>query len=138
MAGPTTDARIYLLEEHDRRVVPDGPAVIAPDGTREDIPVAAFRVLQHVLEAMRAGHAVKIVPLRTELPIDEAADAVAVARDVLRKHVGAGEIPFRSTEYVDWVQLADVIEWDNARRAAQRAVLDAYFADEPDDDSHPS
>ncbi|HEY3559333.1 MAG TPA: hypothetical protein VGL05_17800 [Kribbella sp.] len=134
MGGPTTDARIYLLEEGDRRVVAGGPAVIGPDGAREDIPVAAFRVLEHVLAAMRAGQAVQVVPLRPELPIDEAADAVGVARDVLRKHVGAGEIPFRSTEYVDWVRLADVIEWDNARRAARGAVLDEYWADESEDD----
>lgn len=134
MFEPTMDARIYLLDEDERRVVPDGAAVIGPDGVREDIPAAAFRVLQHVLEAMRAGRAVKVVPLRTELPIDEAAGAVAVARDVLRKHVGAGEIPFRSTEYVDWVKLADVIEWDTARRAAQRAVLYEYWANESDDD----
>ncbi|NIK60930.1 hypothetical protein [Kribbella shirazensis] len=137
MAGPT-DARIYLLDEDDRRIVPGGPAVIGPDGVREEIPPAAFRVLQHALEAMRAGRAVKIIPLRTELPIDQAADAVAVARDVLRKHVGAGEIPFRSTEYVDWVQLKDVIEWDNRRQAATRAVLDEYWASDSDDDDHPS
>ncbi|TCC23404.1 hypothetical protein [Kribbella speibonae] len=134
MFEPTTDARIYLLDEDDRRVVPGGPAVIGPDGVREDIPAAAFEVLQHVLDAMRAGRAVKVVPLRTELPIDEAAGAVAIARDVLRKHVGAGEIPFRSTEHVDWVRLADVIEWDNARRAAQRAALYEYWADEGDDE----
>jgi DNA polymerase elongation subunit (family B) len=84
MAGPTTDARIYLLEDADRRIVPGGPAVIGPGGVREDISPAAFRVVQHVLEAIRGGQAVKVVPLRTELPIDEAADAVAVARDVLR------------------------------------------------------
>ena len=126
------------MEEDDRRIVPGGPAVIGPDGVREDIPPAAFRVLEHVLQAMRAGRAVKVVPLRTELPIDEAADAVAIARDVLRKHVGAGEIPFRATQSVDWVRLADVIEWDNARRAAQRAALDEYWADEQDDDGHPS
>ncbi|MBP2352988.1 hypothetical protein JOF29_004071 [Kribbella aluminosa] len=138
MFRPTTDARIYLLEEDDRRIVPGGPAVIGPDGVREDIPPAVYRVLRHVLEAMQAGRAVKVSPLRTELPIDEAADAVAVARDVLRKHVGAGEIPFRSTESVDWVRLADVMTWDNSRRAARRAVLDEYWADEPDNDEHPS
>lgn len=138
MFRPTTDARIYLLDEDDRRIVPGGPAVIGPDGAREEIPPAAFRVLQHVLEAMRAGRAVKVVPLRTELPIDQAADAVAVARDVLRKHVAAGEIPFRSTEYVDWVRLSDVIEWNNNRRAATRAVLDEYWAGESDDDAPPA
>ncbi|WP_344189948.1 hypothetical protein [Kribbella karoonensis] len=138
MFEPTTDGRIYLLEDDDRRITPGGPALIGPDGVRQDIPAAVYRVLQHVLSAMYAGRAVKVSPLRTELPIDEAADAVAVARDVLRKHVGAGEIPFRSTEYVDWVQLADVMNWDNNRRAERQAVLDEYWAEEPDDDGQQS
>ncbi|TCC23402.1 hypothetical protein [Kribbella speibonae] len=135
MAGPTTDARIYLLDEDDRRIVPGGagPAVVGPDGTREEIPPAAYRALQHVIEAMRAGQAVKVVPLRTELPIDEAADAIATGRDELRKHVAQGDIPFRSSEYVDWVRLADVINWDIARRERRSAILDEMFADEEEE-----
>ena len=53
-----------------------------------------------------------------------------IARDVLRSTSAPGGIPFRATQSVDWVRLADVIEWDNARRAAQRAALDEYWADE--------
>lgn len=133
MAGPTTDARIYLLDEDERSVMPGGPAVVGPDGVREEIPPAVYLAVQHVLEAMRAGRAVKVVPLRPELPVDEAADAVAVGRDVLRKYVARGEIPFRSSEYVDWVRLADVVNWDIARRERRSAVLDEMFADDEDE-----
>jgi cytochrome P450 len=101
---------------------------------REEIPLLVYRAVAHVLEAMRAGQAVTVAPLRPELPIDEAADAIGIGRDDLRKHVAAGEIPFRSSEYVDWVQLADVIRWDNERRARRRAILDEMLADDPADD----
>lgn len=134
MLGPETQSRIYLLDEDQRVLVPNGPAVIRPDGVREEIPAQVYRAVQHVLDAMRAGRAVQVVPLRTELPIDEAADAIGIGRDDLRKHVGAGEIPFRSSEYVDWVQLADVINWDNARIKRRRAILDEMMADDPTDD----
>lgn len=87
---------------------------------------------------MRAGRAVKITPLRPELPIDEAADAIGMGRDDLRKHVAAGEVPFRSSQYVDWVQLADIINWDNERRLRRRAILDELLAEDPTDDSGPS
>ncbi|NIK60932.1 hypothetical protein [Kribbella shirazensis] len=130
MSGPTTDSRIYLLEADERAVEPGGPAVIGPDGTREEIPPVVYQAVQHVLEAMRAGRAVKVVPLRTELPIDDAADAIAIGRDDLREYVAEGAIPFRSSEYVDWVQLADVIKWDIARRERRRAILDEMLADE--------
>jgi hypothetical protein len=62
-----------------------------------------------VIDAMRAGSAVKVSPLRTELPIDEAADTIGMARDDLRAYVAEGAVPFRSTQSVDWVNLATVI-----------------------------
>ena len=142
MPGPSTDSRIYLLDVDERQVVPNGPALIGPDGAREEIPPQVFRAIQHVLEAMRAGQAVKITPLRPELPIDEAADAIGMARDNLRTYVAEGAVPFRSSEYVDWVRLADVIAWDNKRRqergAALQELLDEEPWDEADDDGSPS
>lgn len=134
MAGPTTDSRIYLLDEDDRRTTPGGPAVIGPGGEREDIPPAVFQVIQHVLEAIRAGRAVKISPLRPELPIDEAADAIGMRRDDFRAYVAEGAIPFTSTQYVDWVRLADVIEWDNKRYAEQESAMDELLGGDPTDD----
>jgi hypothetical protein len=142
MPGPTTDARIYLLDPDERHLVPNGPAVVGPDGVREDVPPLVFNAIQHVLAAMRAGQAVKISPYRPELPIDEAADAIGMARDDLRAYVAEGAVPFRSSEYVDWVRLADVIAWDNKRReersAALQELLDEEPWDEPDTDGRPS
>jgi hypothetical protein len=132
MLGPAHDARIYLLDDDERQIVAGGPAVIGPDGVREEIPALAYEAVQHVLAAMRAGRGVKISPLRPELPIDEAAEAIGMRRDDLRKHVGGGEISFRSSEYVDWVRLAEVIEWDNRRRAKRKAILDEYFGGDDD------
>ncbi|MEV4261501.1 hypothetical protein [Kribbella sp. NPDC049584] len=130
MHGPTRDARIYLLDDDEPQVVPEGPAVIRTDGVREEIPPVVYQAVWHVVQAMRAGQAVKVVPLRTELPIDHAADAIGIGRDDLRKHAADGNILFRSTEYVDWVQLADVIRWDSERRGRRRAILDEMFADD--------
>ncbi|MEU8227950.1 hypothetical protein [Kribbella sp. NPDC048915] len=134
MFRPTMDSRIYLLDEDERQTTPGGPAVVGPDGRREEIPPAVYRAISHVLEAMRAGHGVKIVPLRPELPIDEAAAAIGMGRDDLRKNVAQGAVPFRSTEHVDWVRLADLIEWDNRRYAEQQAALDELMGGDPDDD----
>lgn len=84
---------------------------------------------------MRAGRGVKITPLRPELPIDEAADAIGMGRDDLRKYVAEGAVPFRSTEYVDWVQLADIINWNNQRRVERSAALQELLDEEPWDKS---
>ncbi|MEU4295176.1 hypothetical protein AB0E63_43740 [Kribbella sp. NPDC026596] len=65
--------------------------------------------------------AVKISPLRPEPPIDEAADAIAMGRDDFRSYVADGAVSLRSTEYVDWVRLDEVIAWDNKRREERGA-----------------
>jgi hypothetical protein len=137
MPGPTTDARIYLLDSDERQISPGGPAVVRPDGEREEIPVGVYRAVQHVIEAMRAGMAVKVVPVRPEVPIDEAADTIGMGRDELRAYVAEGALPFRSSEYVDWVRLADVIEWDNQRRRDRSAALQELLDEEPWDEPGP-
>jgi hypothetical protein len=138
MDGLADSARIYLLSDDERQISPNGPAVIGPDGVRRDVPPLVFEAVQHVVEAMRAGKAVKITPLRPELPIDEAADAIGMGRDDLRAYVAEGAIPFRSTEYVDWVRLDDVLTFDRHRREQRRAgiqqLLDEEPWDEPDTD----
>ena len=51
MPGPTTDARIYLLDSEEHQISSGGPAVVGPDGAREEIPVGVYRAVQHVVEA---------------------------------------------------------------------------------------
>ena len=135
MLGPAEDTGIYLLDEDQRQVSPHGPAIVDADGVRQDLPPLVYQAITHVVEAMRAGKAVKIVPLRPELPIDEAADAIGMARDDLRRFVAEGAIPFRTTEYVDWVRLDQLIAWENQRRADRRTTMDEMLAEEPWDES---
>jgi hypothetical protein len=119
----TGDARVYLLEAGENQVPAGAPALIGPDGTREEIPPLVYRAVQHVVEAMRAGMGVKVSPLRAELPIDEAAHAIAMHPSDLREHIADGDIPFRSTEFVDWVKLSDVLALDRAEEERRRAAM---------------
>jgi hypothetical protein len=135
MSGPTTDARIYLLDRDEQQVSPGGPAVVGPDGVREEIPPLVFRAIQHVVEAMSAGMAVKVSPYQPELPIDEAADAIGMARDDLCAYVAEGADPFRSSEYVDWVRLTDVLTFNERLRKQRREALDAMLSESVYDDS---
>ena len=134
MSGPTTDAQIYLLDDDEQHVVPGGPAVVGPDGTREEIPALVYEAVMHVVEAMKAGQGVKVSPLRPELPIDEAAAAIGMRSDDLRAYVAEGAVPFRSSEYVDWVRLADVLKWNNKRREDRRAGVREMLDERPWED----
>jgi hypothetical protein len=136
MDGDATSTRIYLLDEDNRQVKPDGPAIVGPDGTRHGLPPLVYKAVEHVIEAMRAGQAVKVVPLRPELPIDEAAAAIGMAKSDLRAYVAEGALPFRSTEHVDWIRLDELIAFDRRRREHRRKgvreMLDEGPWEEPD------
>jgi hypothetical protein len=85
--------------------------------------------------ALAKGLAVLITPLRHELPIDEAAGAIEMSQDELRHYVSKGEIPFRFTQYVDWVKLADVLAFDARLRAQREEGLQSLANEEPWDDN---
>jgi hypothetical protein len=130
---------VFLLGEAERRIVSGGPALVGADGDRREVPPRVYEVLRFVEAALRNGYAVQVTPLRTELPIDEAADAVEMDPDELRLHAGRGDIPFRSTQYVDWVQLADVLDLNSRVNAGRDQGLRELSAEEPwDDDSSPT
>ncbi|WBQ01831.1 hypothetical protein [Kribbella sp. CA-293567] len=134
-----SQSEVFLLADTDRRVTPDGPALIGRNGNRREIPQKVAEAMEFVEAAMQAGFAVQITALRHELPIDEAADAVSLGRDELRLLVSQGEIPFRSSEYVDWVRLADVLALSARLDADREKMLQSFAEEEPwDDDGSPS
>ncbi len=125
---------IFLLADTDRRLVPGGPALVGPDGVRRDIPPRVYGVLRFVETAMLQGYAVQVTPLRDELPIDEAADAIEMDRDELRLFAGRGDVPFRSDEYVDWVKLSDVLAFNARLNADREQALQTLAEEESWDD----
>src|SRR5690349_759049 len=63
----------------------------------ENVAVAVYPVVRRMLEAVEARRAVTVIPLWTALPIERAEGAVALAPDVLRRHV-ARRAPSRRRE----------------------------------------
>jgi hypothetical protein len=126
---------VFMLSDPDRKLVHGGPALVGPDGSRREVPPKVYEAMQFVEAALAKGLAVQITPLRHELPIDEAAGAIEMTRDELRHYVNKGEIPFRSTEYVDWVNLADVLAFDARLRAQREEGLQALADEEPWDEN---
>jgi hypothetical protein len=122
-------SKVFLSANADRPLVAGDAAVVDPDGTRHDLTPEAYRAMQFVEAAMANGFAVQITALRHELPIDEAAAAIGMPRRDLRSYVADGEIPFRSSEYVDWVRLADVLAFRQRLKAQRREALDEMLSE---------
>ncbi|ONI73623.1 hypothetical protein BWI15_09285 [Kribbella sp. ALI-6-A] len=124
-----SQSEVFLLSEQDRRLVLDGPAIIDAQGNRHEVPPKVVEALLFVETAMREGFAVQVTVLRHELPIREAAAAIDMAEDELRSYVASGEVPFRSDESVDWVQLEHVLAFKRRLKARQREILDQMMAE---------
>ncbi|WP_432935664.1 hypothetical protein ACQPXM_21290 [Kribbella sp. CA-253562] len=129
MKVPPSQSEVFLLSEQERRLVPDGPAIIDAQGNRHEVPPKVVEALLFVETAMREGFAVQVTVLRHELPLREAAAAIDMAEDELRTYVAAGEVPFRSDDSVDWVQLEHVLAFKRRLKARQREILDQLMAE---------
>ena len=128
------ESEVFLLGDADRRIVSGGPALIGADGSRYDIPPNVYEVMEFVEAAMGRGFAVQVTALRHELPVNEAAGVIGMSVRDFRSYVADGEIPFRSSQYVDWVRLSDVLAFDERLRAQRRQALDAMFSESAHDD----
>jgi hypothetical protein len=136
-----SQSEVFLLADQDRRITPSGPALVGPDGVRHDVPLKVYEAMEFVEAAMLKGFAVQITALRHELPIDEAAGAIGMSRRDLRAYAAEGEIPFRTSEYTDWVRLEDALAFNQRLRAQRREALDAMLSEsvyDDDDDDNPT
>jgi hypothetical protein len=118
MKVPPSQSEVFLLSEQQRRLVPDGPAIIDAQGNRHEVPPKVVEALLFVETAMREGFAVQVTVLRHELPLREAAAAIDMAEDELRSYVDAGEVPFK-----------------RRLKARQREILDQMLAESDYDDA---
>jgi hypothetical protein len=125
---------VFLLADSDRQLTAGGPAIVGPDGERRDIPPKVYEILKFVEATLHQGYGVQITPLRQELPVDQAADAIEMPREELRFFVGRGDIPFRSSDYVDWVKLSDVLALNARVNAEREQMLQSFAEEEPWDD----
>ena len=106
----------------------------ADSGQHVEIPAEVHQVLQQVVEAMRQGLAVTVVPQRWSLTTQQAADLLGVSRPTLIKLLGDDQIAFERIGTHRRIQLRDVLAYREQRRAAQYAALEATSSPIDDED----
>lgn len=104
------------------------PAVLlGPDGQQTPLPMEAYRVLVDVVEAMKQGKGISVMPVDQRLTTQEAADFLGISRPTLVKLLEDGTIAFErpSGSRHRRVRLDDVLRYQEQRRAASRTTLDS-------------
>ena len=86
-------------------------------------------ILRHVVEVMRLGTAVRVVPQHTMLSTQRAADLLGVSRPTLIRILDDGEIPFFLKRRHRQLCLTDVLEYQKRQRRIADESLSDIIAD---------
>lgn len=117
MAGASTDP----TEGHRsiRFVGPDG------SDTTIDIPASAAELLVRALSEMAEGNAVTLIPIRTELTTQQAADILGVSRPFVVKEIEERRLPARKVGTRRRVMFSDLMTYKQRSDATRQQALDA-------------
>ena len=81
-------------------------------------------MLRQFLEQLGAGRSISIIPAKSELTPNEAADYLAVSRTFVLKLMDTGQIPFRRVGSHRRIRFGDLKDYEKRQRARADAAMD--------------
>lgn len=103
--------------------------LLGPGGERAPLPEEVYRVLVEVVEALREGKVITVVPRMQRLTTQEAADFLGVSRPTLVKLLEQGKIPYDQPGRHRRILFSDLLRYVERRREEQRTALDRMTED---------
>lgn len=98
--------------------------LLGPDGEQVPLPEEVYRVVIEVVDAMRQGKAITLVPRTQRLTTQEAADFLGVSRPTVVKLLQDGKIPFDQPGRHRRILFTDLLAYTEGQRESRRAALD--------------
>lgn len=135
IAGVTPDALSaedldVLARALDRMPAGSGqtPQLVGPNGASVELPASIHKLLESVVDMLKRGDRVSIVPLHAELTTVQAAEVLNVSRPHLIKQVKTGALPYHMVGTHRRLRLLDVLAYrdhlDNQASDALSATAD--------------
>ncbi|MDP1818616.1 MAG: helix-turn-helix domain-containing protein [Acidimicrobiales bacterium] len=111
-----------------------GPSarLVGPDGTALELPEGIHGLLVSIVENLKAGNGVTVIPMHAELTTVEAAELLNVSRPYLIKQLDAGKLAFHMVGTHRRLKLADVLAYRDRLDADASDALDALTAEAED------
>jgi excisionase family DNA binding protein len=98
--------------------------LLGPDGEQAPLPEEVYRILVQVVEALREGKVITIVPRTQRLTTQEAADFLGISRPTLVKLLEQGKIPYDQPGRHRRILFSDLLAYLERRGEERRAALD--------------
>jgi excisionase family DNA binding protein len=109
-----------FLEHHSEPAL-----LLGPDGEQVPLPEEVYQVLVEVVDAMREGKAITLVPRTQRLTTQEAADFLGISRPTLVKFLEDGKIPYDQPGRHRRILFTDLLAYQDRRAALDRMTEDA-------------
>jgi excisionase family DNA binding protein len=97
--------------------------LLGPDGEQIPLPAEVYGVLVNVVQAMREGKAISVLPQTQRMTTQEAADFLGISRPTFVKLLERGEIPFEQPGRHRRVFLSDLLAYQQKRQTERRVTL---------------
>lgn len=106
--------------------------LVGPDGIAIELPEGIHDLLVSIVENLKAGNGVSVIPMHAELTTVEAAEILNVSRPFLIKQIEAGELPHHMVGTHRRLRLADVLAYRDRVDAEAADALSAMTAEAED------
>lgn len=104
---------------------PNGPAyLLAPDGTRVELPATVHDALRRVVDALSDGMGVTVSPTNARLTTQEAAAFLGISRPTLVRILERGDLPMERPGRHRYVRLNDLVNYQENTRKQRRMALE--------------
>ena len=113
-----------FLEHHTEPAL-----LLGPDGEQVPLPEEVYRVVVEVVQAMREGKVITLVPRTQRLTTQEAADFLGVSRPTLVKLLEDGKIPYDQPGRHRRLLFTDLLAYQQRQHANRHAALDQMTED---------
>jgi excisionase family DNA binding protein len=111
-------------------------ALVGPDGQSTPLPIEVYDALCQLLAALDRGQAVSLVPRRTVLTTQEAADLLGVSRPTLVRMLEDGKLPYTQPGRHRRILLRDVLKFLAHRREQRHHALDELIQENLREDAY--
>lgn len=102
-------------------------SLAGPHGESIELPEAIFHILVRVVEVLKRGDAVSVIPVHQELTTQQAADLLNISRQYLVRLLNEGRIPYTRTGKHRRLRFDDVIAYKQARDQERDESFDELY-----------
>ncbi len=106
--------------------------LVGPDGDAIELPEGIHELLVSIVENLKAGNGITVIPMHAELTTVEAAVLLNVSRPFLIKQLEAGALPYHMVGTHRRLRLADVLAYRDRMDGQAEEALAAMTAEAED------